>query len=259
MQLQNTIAIRPHFINAGGIFKAMLKGAIQPLSCVLLVPFSLLFPSLVSAYLYHVFKNQNGKILSFKQGLFESFDLKAVVASEIAYIIFIFALFKFYIYKAAEYLEVYKVKASVNKVLQIGTPEQIEYSHNLTTLICYLSIAVIVFNFVVYAYTMIKCHDLSSIETTVNPLKTAFRTVKINFIGYLLALITVIFVFCVIETYYARLKLMYLEAYILKTDGFDPTVAFLAIRFLVIHMFVYGLNLFTYDALGLNVKGKDKA
>ena len=81
MTLNNISEIRPHRVNAGGIFIALLKGALQPLSCVVTVPLTLLFPSLTTFFLYHVFSKQNDKILSFKKGL--KFDFKAMLGTEI--------------------------------------------------------------------------------------------------------------------------------------------------------------------------------
>ena len=59
MTFNNISEIRPHRVNAGGIFIALLKGALQPLSCVVTVPLTLLFPSLTTFFLYHVFSKQN--------------------------------------------------------------------------------------------------------------------------------------------------------------------------------------------------------
>ena len=85
MTLNNNSEIRPHRVNAGGIFIALLKGALQPLSCVVTVPFTLLFPSLTTFFFYHVFSKQNDKILSFKKGL--KFNFKAMLGTEILYLL----------------------------------------------------------------------------------------------------------------------------------------------------------------------------
>ena len=175
MTLNNNSQIRPHRVNAGGIFIALLKGALQPLSCVVTVPSTLLFPALTSFILYHVFSKQNDKILSFKRGL--KLDFKSMLASEIFYLLGLFALIQYFCYKATQYFEVYKYKAVRNPTLQIATPEQLEYSHSLTTLICTIAVVLIVLQLLIMAYSFIKAYDLDKNGRTQSPFKVVLKTI----------------------------------------------------------------------------------
>lgn len=252
MTLNNNSQIRPHRVNAGGIFIALLKGALQPLSSVVTVPLTLLFPSLTTFILYHVFTKQDDKILSFRKGL--KFDFKTILGTEIIYLLGLSGLFQFFCYKAREYFEVYKYKAVRNPTLQIATPEQLEYSHSLTTLICTVAVVLIVIHIFITIFSFIKAYDLGTNLTTENPVKTVFKTVFRNLPVYILFTIVLIYVFTVIETYFAKYKLMHIEGYILGKENFDPAVTFMVLRIYVLHIAIYALNLFTFCALNLRSK-----
>lgn len=256
MTLNNNSEIRPHRVNAGGIFIALLKGALQPLSCVVTVPFTLLFPALTTFILYHVFSKQNDKILSFKKGL--KFDFKSMLGTEIIYILGLFSLFQYFCYKASQYFEAYKYKAVRNPTLQIATPEQLEYSHSLTTLICAIAVALIVLQIVIMAYSFIKAYDLDKNVRTEGPLKIVVKTIFRNLPVYILFTVVLIYVFTIIETYFAKYKLIHIEGYILGKDNFDPAITFMVLRILVLHIAIYALNLFTFCALNLRSRLKFK-
>lgn len=252
MTMNNNSEIRPHRVNAGGIFIALLKGALQPLSCVVTVPFTLLFPALTTFILYHVFSKQNDKILSFKKGL--KFDFKSMLGTEIIYILGLFSLFQYFCYKASQYFEAYKYKAVRNPTLQIATPEQLEYSHSLTTLICAIAVALIVLQIVIMAYSFIKAYDLDKNVRTEGPLKIVVKTIFRNLPVYILFTVVLIYVFIIIETYFAKYKLIHIEGYILGKDNFDPAITFMVLRIFVLHIAIYALNLFTFCALNLRSK-----
>ena len=249
MTLNNISEIRPHRVNAGGIFIAILKGALQPLSCVVTVPFTLLFPALTTFILYHVFSKQNDKILSFKRGL--KLDFKSMIGAEIIYLLGLFALFQYFCYKATQYIEVYKYKAVRNPTLQIATPEQLEYSHSLTTLICTIAVILIVMQILIMAYSFIKAYDLDKSVKTQSPFKIVLKTIFRNLPVYILFTVVLIYVFTVIETYFAKYKLIHIEGYILGKDNFDPAITFMVLRVFVLHVAIYALNLFTFCALNL--------
>lgn len=252
MTLNNNSQIRPHRVNAGGIFIAMLKGALQPLTCIVTVPFTLLFPSLTTFILYHVFTKQNDKILSFKKGL--KFDFKTMLATEIIYLLGLIAIFEYFCFKANEALEIYKYKAERNPTLQIATPEQLEYSHTLTTLICTAAVVIIAMHMLITAYSFIKANDLDLRVKTENPLKIVFSTIFRNLPVYILFTVALIYIFTVIETYFAKFKLMHIEGYILGKDNFDPAITFMILRIFILHISIYALNLFTFCALNLRAK-----
>ena len=256
MTLNNISEIRPHRVNAGGIFIALLKGALQPLSCVVTVPLTLLFPSLTTFFLYHVFSKQNDKILSFKKGL--KLDFKAMLGTEILYLLGLTALFRYFCYKASEFIEVYKYKAVRNPTLQIATPEQLEYSHALTTLISTIAVTIIILQIIIMAYSFIKAYDVDRRVSTEHPLKIVFSTIFRNLPVYILFTVALIYVFAIIETYFAKYKLLHIEGYILGKDNFDPAITFMIIRIFVLHISIYALNLFTFCALNIREKLKFK-
>lgn len=244
-------AIRPHKVNVGGIFIAALKGAIQPLSAVVFVPLFLLFPSLGAAFYYHVFSKQNEKSLNFKKGFFKSLDIKSVVASELIYLISLYVTVKAVVYKIQEYFEIYQAKALDSGVLQIGTAEQIEYSQSIKQIL-YLGGALIFFVIaIIVTNTMIKCHHKDYCTTVSLSIKDAFKALGLNIIGYTLLFVTLGFCFSVLEAYYAQLKLMHLQGYILKTDAFDPTIVFNLLRIYFLHIAFFSLSLFAYASVGL--------
>ncbi|MGN1281413.1 MAG: hypothetical protein ACI4UM_05870 [Succinivibrio sp.] len=248
-------AVRPQKVNAGGIFAAIVKGAIQPLSGLILVPLMFLVPSLAASVYYHVFKRQDQRVLNFKRGF--SFDLGYILVSELIYIAFVYLFYRIFEVKYHEYLEIYKEKALNNKVLQIATPEQLEYSHSMNTLICILSVCLIVVLLFIIAYTFIHESETENIDRVLGfkgRITAILKALWINLPVYLIFTVLLIYIFAVIETYFSRYKLLYIEAVILRTDGFDPTYPFLLARYLVISTAVYSLNLFTFCALGFTPK-----
>ncbi|MCI7784769.1 MAG: hypothetical protein MR507_03630, partial [Succinivibrio sp.] len=85
-------------------------------------------------------------------------------------------------------------------------------------------------------------------------LKLVFLAMVKNLPVYLLFTVAVVFIFALLEMYYARLKLIYLQGYILGQDIFNPSILFIIIRVYLVHIITYGLGLFTYTALGFKNK-----
>lgn len=248
-------AIRPHRVNAGGIFIALTKGAIQPLFAVLIVPFALLIPSLVSSFYFHVFSKQNFKISAFKPGFTKSLDIKAVILSEIIYLASLYGMFRYVAYKTAIYLEIYKAKALNNQVIQIATPEQIEYAHSLTTMYAICGLFVFVLFVLIASFTFRKCYEKEHcVALKQTFISTTVKAIFKNLPSYILFYIGLCFVFIVIETYFARFKIIFIEARILNQEAFDPMIYFVLLRVFVLHISIYCINLFTYCALNLTNK-----
>lgn len=245
-------SVRPQRVNAGGIFAAIVKGAIQPLSGLILVPLMFFIPSLAASVYYHVFKRQDQRVLNFRKGL--NFDFGYTLLTEAIYVFLVYLLYRVFETKYLEYLEIYKNKAINNKVLQIATPEQLEYSHSMNTLICILAVCLIVILLFIIAFTFIHESDPDGSLSLKDKLSLILKSFWLNFPVYLIFTVVLIYIFSVIETYFSRYKLLYIEAVILRTDGFDPTYPFLAARYLIISTAVYALNLFTFCALGLTSK-----
>lgn len=245
-------AIRPHRVNAGGILIALIKGAIQPLFAVLIVPFALLIPSLVSSFYFHVFSKQNFRISSFKSGFFKSLDFKAVVISEIVYLATLYSMYEFIAYKTAIYLEIYKSKALEHKVIQIATPEQIEYAHSLTTMYAICGLFVFALFVLIASYTFTKSYQKEkAVVLKQSFVKTTVMAIFKNLPSYIFFYIALCFAFIVIETYFARFKIIFIEARILNQEAFDPMISFVLLRVFVLHISIYCINLFTYCALNL--------
>lgn len=94
-----------------------------------------------------------------------------MLGTEILYLLGLTALFRYFCYKASEFIEVYKYKAVRNPTLQIATPEQLEYSHALTTLISTIAVTIIILQIIIMAYSFIKAYDVDRRVSTEHPLK----------------------------------------------------------------------------------------
>lgn len=253
-----SLNVRPHKVNAGGIFISALKGALQPIACFFLVPVTLLIPSLSAFYLYQVFTRQNDRILGIKPGFLKGFNLRTVIYTEFFYVITLVVTLYFIVQKWSLYLHEYLEKASKNKAIQIGTPEQFTYSHQVNYLLGLLGFVVILLLFFVFAYTFLqsKLKEENQKANDINKLVIKAFTMNLHLTAlYGFALI---FIFAVIETYFARFKLMHLAAYVLNKDSFNPNIPFLLLRLYVLHIAIYTLGLFTYTAVGLRNKIKLK-
>lgn len=247
-------AIRPHRVNVGGVFIAALKGALQPLSAAVLVPLFLLAPALGAAIYYHVFSKQDLKICSFKKGFLRSTDFKSVLLGELLYLVSLYAVVKAAVYKIQEYFEIYKEKALENKVLQLGTPEQLEYAQNTKQIIYLGAAAVFIVMVLVITNTMIKCFQKDRATINTSSFKDAFAATGLNAVSYALLFVLSGFLFSVLEVYFARYKLMYLQGYILGTDAFDPSVIFLILRIYLLHICFFAVSLTAYASIGLKEK-----
>ena len=147
--------------------------------------------------------------------------------------------------------------AKQSGVLQLGTKEQLTYSHNLTLLLSALGIFTlvlfIVINGICYLKASAKANALISPDLKTS-LKLVFLAMVKNLPVYLLFTVAVVFIFALLEMYYARLKLIYLQGYILGQDIFNPSILFIIIRVYLVHIITYALGLFTYTALGFQNK-----
>lgn len=249
--------VRCQKVNASGIFLSIAKGAIQPILAIILVPLALFIPPVVAFIYYHVFTNQQGKFFKFNKGFTNSFDLKTVIATELMYLALMYAALKFVGYKLSIYLQEYEEIAKQSGVLQLGTKEQLTYSHNLTLLLSALGIFTlvlfIVINGICYLKASAKANALISPDLKTS-LKLVFLAMVKNLPVYLLFTVAVVFIFALLEMYYARLKLIYLQGYILGQDIFNPSILFIIIRVYLVHIITYALGLFTYTALGFQNK-----
>lgn len=108
------------------------------------------------------------------------------------------------------------------------------------------------------AYSFIKAYDVDRRVSTEHPLKIVFSTIFRNLPVYILFTVALIYVFTIIETYFAKYKLLHIEGYILGKDNFDPAITFMIIRIFVLHISIYALNLFTFCALNIREKLKFK-
>jgi hypothetical protein len=118
----------------------------------------------------------------------------------------------------------YAEAAMAHKVLQIATPEQLEYSQALLTM--YAAAALLL----MLIFSLIVLWSLAATLNLRAPFAHALRAFGANAPGYLLLAALAVCVFGIIEKEFAVLKLSYLEGYILGQERFNPTWPFLALR-----------------------------
>ena len=248
--------VRLQKVNAGGIFFAIAKGALQPISAIVLVPLAIICPPLVASIFYHIFKNQDDRVFNLKKGLFKAINFKLVTILEIIYIFLMYLLLRLFAIKANEYLQTYIKVASEHAVLQLGTKEQLLYNQNLVNLMALLLIAFLVIFIGLSKYVFLKNYQANcalNVSFLENLKSIAIAFFK-NLPTYIFFLIGFLMLLEVIESFYARFKLIYLEGYILNQENFDPTILFLVVRLYTLHIAFYALLLFSYVSLGLKSK-----
>lgn len=234
-------SIRPHAVAVGGIFSSVINAVKHPLIGILLLPLAVVFPNLASNLYYTEFSKQNyAKIKKFR----EIFSIRIFLVTQAVYFSFLYVLYKCISSKAEQYLEIYKEKALNNQVLQIATPEQIEYARNMSFLFGVSAIAVFVLTVILATFSFISILKHEDFQNTIGKVKMTLEAFVKNLHLYILIFILFYVLAMIIENSFAYYKIMYLEAVILKKDGaFNPVNVYLFIRVYILYILYYVLNL----------------
>lgn len=251
---ENIESIRPHAVAVGGIFSAVLKAVMHPLIGILLLPLAVVFPNLAANLYYTEFSKQN---IVDKKSFVEIFCLKVFVYTQIMYFAILYAVYKCVSYKAEQYLQIYKEKALNNQVLQIATPEQIEYARNMSTLFGISAVIVFALVVLIATYSCI-CELKADNKSNLLSIKLTLVAVAKNLHLYILIFVLFYVLAMIIENSFAHYKIMYLESVILKKEGaFDPVYVYLFVRIYVLYILFYVLNLVSLRSV--NSKDSQKA
>jgi hypothetical protein len=238
---ENIETIRPHAVAVGGIFSAALNALKHPLMGILLLPLAIVFPNLASNLYYIEFSKQN---IVEKKNFREIFSAKIFLCTQCVYFIILYILYNFVSYKAEQYLESYKEKALNNQVLQIATPEQIEYARSMSVLFGISAIVIFCLVVLMATYSSIKAIKQDNIHNNLLCVKMTLAAFAKNLHLYILIFVLFYVLAMIIENSFAHYKLMYLESVILKKEGaFDPVFIYLFIRIYIMYILLYVLNL----------------
>ena len=247
---ENIKSIRPHAVAVGGIFSAVLKAVKQPILGIALLPLAILLPNLASNLYYLEFYKQKSEQ---RKSLGEIFSLKNFLYIQILYSAVIYAIYSLVSFKAEQYLNEYTAKALNNQVLQIATPEQIEYARHMSYL--FGISAAIFFVLVIVMATVSHINSLNCNEIPNNhcSIKLTLFAILKNLHVYILIFILLYVLAMIIENSFAHYKLMYLESVILKKyDAFNPVYVFLFVRIYVLYILYYVLNLLSLKSVSFD-------
>lgn len=137
----------------------------------------------------------------------------------------------------------YEDAARAHQALQIGTPEQLDYSQGVVQTISIAGLVLLMVLGLILNFAFAALHGMTS------PAAAAFKAFAVNLPGYLLLAVIAVVVFAVIERYFAVLKLRYLEAYILNREEFDPAIPFILLRLYAGSVFMVAMAMMGVIAL----------
>lgn len=238
---ENHESIRPHAVAVGGIFLAVLKAVKRPLVGIALLPFAVLFPNLASNLYYLEFSKQN---IVERKRLRDIFCLRNFIWIQMIYFIFLYVIYETVSIKAQKYLAVYTEKALNNKVLQIATPEQIEYARNMSFLFSMVAITLFVIVILMATYSFIcSLNDRDNLYYAETLKNTVFAVLK-NLHLYILIFVLFYVLAMIVENSFAHYKMIYLESVILNKEGtFNPVYVYLFIRIYILYILYYVLHM----------------
>lgn len=225
-----------HSSGVGGPFYSMLAGLTgyakhQKMSVItpILAPITLLVcvlsPTLYAWFFYRGCVLKQAIIKPYRS-LFDEFrsSLGMLLMGSLFWWICLVGAYFIVTYRMDVMLIAYEDAARAHQVLQIGTPEQLEYSKGVTQTLSIAGLVLLLMLYLIMNVTFAFFHGLQ------DPILAALKAFAVNLPGYLLLAVVAVVVFAVIERYFAVLKLRYLEAYILEREEFDPAIAFIILR-----------------------------
>ena len=218
------------FAGLTGVNSGICMKFITPLISPFTVLLCILLPPFYAAFIRCGIKEDDGKypgINAFYKIIAKS--IKAFALQTLIWWLCIAAAVTVFSIRSQEATAIYMEQARSHQELQIGTPEQLQYSNTLTQTIAMSGFVLLLVMGILQSVSMSYAAGIKT------PLVNGLKSWAVNLPGELLLAVITIVAFAIIEKYFAMLKLHYLEAYILGKQAFDPAIPFILIR-------VYALN-----------------
>ncbi len=202
---------------------------ITPLICFITVPLALISPALYACFvrcgLRGEIKGATGIAVLPKMILGK---LPLMIMLTLAWYLAI-AIAIFYIdIQSNQAMAIYEEAAKSHQVLQIGTPEQLEFSRKVTQAIAYCGLALVLIFSILTSIAMATANNKNAVTA-------GLKAFLVNLPGYIVLAVITIVAFAIIEKYFAILKLRFIEASIMNKEEFDPFWPFMILR-------LYALN-----------------
>lgn len=142
-------------------------------------------------------------------------------------------------------MERYAQAASEHEVLQIATPEQLEFASSVTFYSSVAGLLIVVLMLVLMALTLGRGIDKA------RGAALARQAVLYNLPGFMLILALFWAAFLMIERYFAHFKMIAVEAMLTGAEYFNPAVPFLLLRSYAVSVLFITLCLMLMMSLGL--------
>ncbi len=213
-----------------GFFEGCVMRYITPLICFITVPLAIISPAVYACFVRCGLRGEvQGAtgIAALPKVILGRFPLMLMLT--LAWYLAIAVAFFYIDIRSNQAMAIYEEAAKSHQVLQIGTPEQLEFSRQVTQSIAYCGLALVLI------FSILISIAMAAAAGSKNALKAGFKAWGVNLPGYIVLAVITIVVFAVIEKYFAILKLRFLEASIMNKEAFDPFLVFMLLR-------LYALN-----------------
>lgn len=202
---------------------------------------TLICPMLLPLYLKSQIKEPQGPVKEGGTGLSAWF----MILGEAVYLAAGFGIMETasgYIDEAAAQ---YAQKASEHKVLQIATPEQLEFASSITWYASAAALIIVILMLILMALTLGRSIDRSQ------GARLARQAVLYNLPGFMLNLALGWAGFLMIERFFAHFKMVAVEAMLTGADYFNPALPFLLLRSYAASVLFITLCLMLMMSLGM--------
>ena len=160
--------------------------------------------------------------------------------------ILLYIAYRFIDYRTEVLLDIYRSSVQGQQVLQIATPEQLQYANSLTQTYCYVAYVLLL------ALSLIFTLSMSFKTQLPNAAGSALKGFFSNLPGYLVIITVMIVSFTILERYFAYYKLQAIESIVLdKKEFFDPAWPFLILRIYLSGAFALALALLSAGSIGI--------
>lgn len=156
-------------------------------------------------------------------------NIRSVVLITVVWWLCIAAALVVFEYKSHEAFAIYEQAAAQHQVLQIGTPEQQDYSRALVQTIAVSGLCLLLL------FSFLEAVSFAASAGHKNPFVSGFKAWGVNLPGHILLAVIVVVAFAITEKYFAILKLRYIEGLILKREEFDPAIPFIVLRIYILN------------------------
>ncbi len=127
--------------------------------------------------------------------------------------------------------------ATSHKVLQIATPEQIEYANSVMVIWTLAGATMVFMALICFVFTLMLVLNYE------NKAKAAAALILKNLPGFMVIGAIFYAIVVIVERYYAHFRVISVEAMIRDVEYFDPTVPFILLRLYISHVLVVCLVL----------------